>query len=614
MALRSEGWTQADAAKKAGFSYATAQRIEKNPIYQAKGAESKLIRATETIGEPKDYDDLCDEAKRALEDFTYFQERYLGRIGLPWQKDAAEKLEYLLETENEEYVVVNAPPGSGKSTIFVHDIPLWMIVRNRNIRIMIGSATFSSAKKYVRRLRRTLESVEPLRADVNELRRGEAMDAVASLAVDFGRFRPVDRDLWTGDTFVVAKSGSDNTVSEKEATVTAYGIDSSFIGQRVDGAFWDDLVDPRKTRTSDQKDALQEVFQDVVETRLEPGGLLVLQGQRLDSTDLYRFALDLNAPYEPDDDNDEEATEVTPLFGEDREGKKYHHLVYRAHYEDNCNNLHKKSSPPWPEGCLLSPRRLHWGKLSSVESNSGERYRVLYQQEDVDPSEVLVPNAWVFGGDEFVGCIDRDRNRLEIPAGLDPGSCISIATADPSPTNYWSVQWWIYDPNSERRYLIDLLRKKMDAPDFLDWDATQHRFVGVMDEWQDASRTLGFPITTWIVEANAAQRFMLQYDHVRRWRSLNSVDILPHTTSRNKSDPQYGVETIAPHWRFGRVRLPGFGDGKVISMRLIDEVTKYPHGRTDDCVMAEWFFEWNLPNLSIPIAPTHSAWRPSWIG
>lgn len=614
MALRSEGWTQADAAKKAGFSYATAQRIEKNPIYQAKGAESKLIRATETIGEPKDYDDLCDEAKRALEDFTYFQERYLGRIGLPWQKDAAEKLEYLLETENEEYVVVNAPPGSGKSTIFVHDIPLWMIVRNRNIRIMIGSATFSSAKKYVRRLRRTLESVEPLRADVNELRRGEAMDAVASLAVDFGRFRPVDRDLWTGDTFVVAKSGSDNTVSEKEATVTAYGIDSSFIGQRVDGAFWDDLVDPRKTRTPDQKDALQEVFQDVVETRLEPGGLLVLQGQRLDSTDLYRFALDLNAPYEPDDYDDGEATEVTPLFGEDREGKKYHHLVYRAHYEDNCNNLHKKSSPPWPEGCLLSPRRLHWGKLSSVESNGGERYRVLYQQEDVDPSEVLVPNAWVFGGDEFVGCIDRDRNRLEIPAGLDPGSCISIATADPSPTNYWSVQWWIYDPNSERRYLIDLLRKKMDAPDFLDWDATQHRFVGVMDEWQDASRTLGFPITTWIVEANAAQRFMLQYDHVRRWRSLNSVDILPHTTSRNKSDPQYGVETIAPHWRFGRVRLPGFGDGKVISMRLIDEVTKYPHGRTDDCVMAEWFFEWNLPNLSIPIAPTHSAWRPSWIG
>ena len=192
--------------------------------------------------------------------------------------------------------------------------------------------------------------------------------------------------------------------------------------------------------------------------------------------------------------------------------------------------------------------------------------------------------------------------------------CISVATADPSPTNYWSVQWWIYDPASETRYLVDLLRKKMDAPDFLDWSADQGKFVGVMEDWQDASRTLGFPIQTWIIEANAAQRFMLQYEHVRRWRSLNDVDILPHTTGKNKSDKDYGVETLAPHWRFGRVRLPGKGDGKIVSMRLIDEVTKYPHGRTDDCVMAEWFFEWNLSNLSAPSATVPVAsWRPSWI-
>jgi len=31
-------------------------------------------------------------------------------------------------------------------------------------------------------------------------------------------------------------------------------------------------------------------------------------------------------------------------------------------------------------------------------------------------------------------------------------------------------------------------------------------------------------------------------------------------------------------------------------------------------VMAEWFFEWNLPNLSVPSAPSITAWRPSWVG
>jgi len=49
-------------------------------------------------------------------------------------------------------------------------------------------------------------------------------------------------------------------------------------------------------------------------------------------------------------------------------------------------------------------------------------------------------------------------------------------------------------------------------------------------------------------------------------------------------------------------------------MPLIDEVTKYPHGRTDDCVMAQWFFEWNLPDVT-PKGAYNAApvWRPSWV-
>jgi len=619
-ALREAGFSQADAANKAGFSVATAQRLEQRHKQSARGRELQLIRATDELPNPKSHHELSAEAKRALEDFSYFQKRYLGRIAAPWQKEAAEALAKLLETENEEYVVINAPPGSGKSTAFVHDIPLWLICRDRTVRIMLGSATMSLAKKYLGRIKRSLERIEPERADANDLRRGIALDAESTVSRDFGRFKPIDKEIWTNEALVVMQHGESGAISEKEATISAYGIDTSFIGGRYDAVFWDDLVDPRKMRTQEQKESLQDIYQDVCESRLEPGGLLVLQGQRISSDDLYRFALDMVASGfddDPDDDpiDDEDRDVLTPRIGEGREGKKYHHLIYKAHYEEKCDDkYHKKSSPAYPEGCLLVPRRLPWTKIRTLMGNRGERFTTIYQQQDVDPTEVLVPNAWVYGHDEFVGCIDKWRDRLEIPSGLVAQDCISVATADPSPTNFWSVQWWIYDPQSETRYLIDLLRKKMDAPDFLDWSASEGKFVGVMEDWQDASRTLGFPISTWIVESNAAQRFMLQYDHVRRWRSLNDVDIIPHTTSKNKSDPNYGVETIAPHWRYGRVRLPGKGDGKVVSMRLIDEVTKYPHGRTDDCVMAEWFFEWNLPNLSALSATTPVAsWRPSWI-
>ena len=615
--FREAGYSQSDAARKAGFSVATAVRLEKQNLQNAKGIERHLIKQQDHFPAPKKLSELSSEATRALEDFAYFQERYFGRIAAPWQKEAAESIVKLLDTNNEEYVVINAPPGSGKTVTFVHDIPAWLTCRNRSIRGMIGSATMSLAKRNLRRLRRTLESPELIRNDPGAIRRGEALDATAVLAQDYGRFRPMDNEIWTSEAFIVMQSDDTGVITEKEPTWSSYGIDTSFIGGRYDFVMWDDLVDPRKMRTLEQKEALQDVYQDVCETRLEPGGLLVLQGQRLSSDDLYRFALDMTAPGMDDDDDDEiyDADELTAKIGDKRDGKKYHHIIFKAHYEEQCDpEQHKKSGEPYPNGCLLVPRRIPWAKINTLMANRGERFTVLYQQQDVDPSEVLVPNAWVYGHGEFVGCIDKNRDRLQIPAGLNPGSCYSIATADPSPTNYWSVQWWIYDPASEKRYLIDLLRKKMDAPDFLDWSADQNKFVGVMDDWQDASRTLGFPITTWIVESNAAQRFLLQYDHVKRWRSLHDVDIIPHTTSRNKSDANYGVETIAPHWRFGRVRLPGFGDGKTVSMRLIDEVTKYPHGRTDDCVMAEWFFEWNLPQLSLPSAAQTSSWRPSWTG
>ena len=38
----------------------------------------------------------------------------------------------------------------------------------------------------------------------------------------------------------------------------------------------------------------------------------------------------------------------------------------------------------------------------------------------------------------------------------------------------------------------------------------------------------------------------------------------------------------------------------MLQAKLIDELTTYPHGRTDDCVMADWFQEWNLPKIYSP--------------
>jgi hypothetical protein len=354
---------------------------------------------------------------------------------------------------------------------------------------------------------------------------------------------------------------------------------------------------------------------DVAESRLEPAGMMALIGQRLAADDLYRFALDMTQPLDNEDDlvdaglSDEAIANL-------RSDKKYKHLIYKAHYEEKCDGTqHRRDSPPFPDGCLLDPRRLGWRDISNLLANRGERFMVVYQQEDLDPSEVLVRNEWVYGHGDNPGCIDRDRDIWDIPRGISARDCLVIATADPSPTNFWAVQCWLYHPESGQRFLLDLIRQKMEASAFLDYNINEGRYTGIMEEWQNISEGIGFPIQYWIVESNAAQRFMLQYDSVKNWRQMRGVEIIPHNTNHiNKTDETLGVTVLQSHYRFGRVRLPGKGEGKVRSLKLIDEVTKYPNGtRTDDCVMAQWFLEWNIPNLYLPRTAVATVHRPTWV-
>jgi hypothetical protein len=614
---RTAGFSIAESARKAKFSEATAYRVEKaaQSLKADEGIDSSAsnyreLKAEAKLEGPKPYERLPAEAKRALEDFGYFRLRYFGRVATPWQEEAGFKLVELLESENKEYVVMNMPPGSGKTTL-LHDLTCWIICRNRAVRLLTGSATMSLAKRNLMRVRRSLERVIPELADDNLKARGQAYDAESTLALDFGRFKPLDKELWTNEAFIVMQPEEAGAISEKEPTLSAYGMDSGFIGGRFDGCFWDDLVDPRKVRSADQREAMEDWYQDVAETRLEPAGMLALIGQRLAPDDLYRFALDMTQPIEEDEVLDVLTDEEIANL---RHDKKYKHLKYKAHYEDKCSpENHKRGSIAYPTGCLLDPRRLPWREVSNLMSNRGERFAVVYQQEDLALDEVLVRNEWVYGHGQSVGCIDKERDRWEIPPGLNPADCMVVATADPSPTNFWSIQCWLYHPESQQRFLLDLIRKKMEAPEFLEFNYNLGEFTGVMEEWQRLSTSLGFPIQTWIIEQNAAQRFMLQYDHFKRWRQINGIEVIPHNTTSNKSDPDYGVTTISQHWRFGRVRLMGKGEGKTRSMHLIDEVTKYPHGRTDDCVMAEWFFEWNIPNLYQPKTRQVQAWRPKWV-
>lgn len=606
-----------DRRRVAGICKAVAQGAFNN-----NGDGFVKARTMANEPDPRSHGELSKEARRALEDFAFFRARFFGRRSTPWQEFAAYRVLELLETPDKEHVVINVAPGSGKSTLFTHDIPAWIACRNRRIRGLIGSRTYRQARWYTGRLRRSFERAQVLPPDEEEIALGLAVEPQASLVMDYGRFRPTTTfttDIWRAEEFVIAQPG-DVLVAEKESSFAAFGMDGGLLGGRFPLVIWDDLVDRKNVRNAETREQLVEWYEDVAETRLEPGGLLILQGQRIAADDLYRHALE-QLGGDPDDESEERP-------------RKYHHVVFKAHYEEICRGDHKRDAaymrplpggPPDPEGgCLLDPRRLPWRELSSIRNNRREKFEVLYQQADVDPSAVLVPKLWVDGGRDpesgevFPGCWDKGRGPWQLPKHLVSPTYVFCAV-DPSPTVYWAIEAWAWNEPTEQLFLLDLHRAVMTAPEFLDWNPSNGVFSGIAEEWQLHSADRGMPITHWIIEANAAQRFLLQYEFVRQWQRQRRTVIVPHQTNRNKTDPEFGVQSIAPLWRHGLVRLPCGSNlhgemARLNSLKLVDEVTRYPDSTYDDTVMAMWMGVYNLQRIFRRTRTEgRKARRPSWL-
>ena len=560
---------------------------------------------------------LSERAQRGLEDFDYFRTVYLGRVPSSWQVDAAYKIVAMLEHPEKQFMVLNCPPGVGKSTLF-HDVAVWCIVRNRAIRVMIGSISQTLAKMYSRRIRETLERTSPLIPDPEMVAKGLAINAEGCLSLDYGRFRPNHVGaLWRAEEFVVEQQGTGG-LDNKEPTVSAYGIESEFIGHRADLCLFDDVASPENSKESVARDKLIERWDSMAEARVDPGGMLAVIGQRLGPLDLYAHCLGKVA-YDADDYDGSDVTDVSEET-EPVKTYKYHHLIYKAYYEelDDGPKSRRQDASAWPVGPLLEPFRLSWKDLSYIRHSSPSKFEVVYQQKDMAEDNYLINRTWATGGLGpdgvlYPGCIDNDRQAGYVPEGLVP-PVISIASVDPSPTMFWALQWWLYQPSTNLRYLIDVERVKLTAEDLLGYNTQTREFGGIMEEWQNRSMAYGYPISHWIVEINAAQRFLLAHDFVRKWQALHGINVVPHTTARNKFDENLGVEALLPPlWRSGQVRIPTMR-ANWKTMAFVDEMTSWTRDKKNgtDLVMAHWFAELHMPQLR-PLHAPPRMWRPSWI-
>jgi hypothetical protein len=396
-------------------------------------------------------------------------------------------------------------------------------------------------------------------------------------------------------------------------------------------------VDNKNSKSPEQRDDLAEWLEEYAVSRTEPGGVFGLVGTRFSKYDLYRHTRDMT--YTTDDDFEEKLmARLNPSMTEDQireiredlereivdageepmvidsitpdedgmiqpkrmQRKVYRYVKYPAHDDTKC--LHPTSLKQVDHiKCLLDPVRFRWHDLLRAKQANPRKYALTYQQEDESTEDNLIQKVWLTGGSDedgiiYPGCFNYGRKLLEIPEHLEKSDCFSVVTVDPSALNWWSVQWWLWDAKEDKDYLIDLLRARLTSDSFLSYSIREREYKGVVDTWQTRSVELGWPIGLWIVEQNAAQRYLFQHTWVNEWMQKTKTHIKGHETTKQKSDEELGLQQLRPRYRTGSVDLPYSQDDmktRVVVDEMVQELVEWPDSPTEDMVLGHWFLEFN---------------------
>lgn len=573
LGLVAEGMPVKHAALQLEISQTTATRWKDEAGIKAPGK-----RTLKSSHAPIPYDDLEWSAKKACEDFAYYSSYFLGMEWPPWAVIAANTLLEKYHSPEDEYVVMNVGPGFGKTTLVTYAFASWIAARERAMgsepRASLGHASWNKATWYAKRLRTTWTYNE-------------------KLIKAFGRFKPESNLApWSVEELLVEPLKWE-ALREKEPTVTAQSYEGSILSGRYGLIIWDDLIDKRNSSTAEGREKLADWWERDAEGRLEPGGLLVLSNARFGPEDLswqVRQTFDYDNIGDPNDE------------GPPRQ--LYTQIAFPSHAERDCNAATTGGhTGPWPNGCLLDPERGSWKRLSHFLVKNEGRFRLVWQQEDTDPMGFLAERIWFEGGTDVRGvdhkpCFNYTRKMGDLPERED-SPLLSLMSIDPSSSHYWALEHWLVYPD-EQQVLLRGERSILKVHELL-YEPSAGVYTGKLESYWQAALSKGVPYTFLVYEMNI-QKALPEMPYFNDWAASRGIVHLPHTTTRNKTDPDSGVEMLGQLYRAAKVDLPYDGvDARIFSDQFRREACAWPEGATDDLIMCHWFPNHKLANLILSV-------------
>jgi len=200
---------------------------------------------------------MAQEDARALADMH--PENFVrDALGYELQWFHKEWLEF--QTLNRQSLIL-APRGHGKSTICTISYPLWRLLGDPALRILIVSNTSDQACSFLREIRSQLESNPWMLA----------------------RFGNLAGRPWSESQLNLCLRHS----ASKEANLTAMGVLGPVIARHYDMIILDDVVDEQNSASQAQRQKLEQWYYKTLLPCLEPAGEIHIVGTRYHHLDLY---------------------------------------------------------------------------------------------------------------------------------------------------------------------------------------------------------------------------------------------------------------------------------------------------------------------------------------
>lgn len=481
-------------------------------------------------------------------DLNRFTEEILGFTNAPHQT------EWYGVLGNHTYrrIVAAAPRGHSKTTAFSVNYPLWEIVRNPNVRILLVSAADTQSQSFLREIKGRIER------DQNY--------------VDFaGQLRPDKPEKWTDKEIIIKRSRTDL----KDPTISTVSVEGTILSKRADIIICDDILNFENTRTPEQRQKIRDWFFTVLLPVLEPKtGRLIVAGTIWQIDDLMENLLldpmfDYRKKYQAinkEPDRLELWQAWCNILMEETDDHKVRAQIFR---DENRELMDEGIKVLWPE-------RMGYEELYMLRHSDPYAFARAYQNDPASRPSQAIKREW-------------------IEAALKKG--INMKLQDEPHTEYIDLTTYGLDlAISQESMADDTCATVLDKLQY-DWNGFkqgQYILRQVRRGKMTGGETRAMVTTDYYALKPSGMRVeSVAYQEVMV-RDLNDSGIIVHghRTGGEKWDSAVGVNAIGTLLEHGNLIIPSDphdAHTKNIVGKLVAEMLAFPEGHTGDNLMSLWF-------------------------